>query len=166
MAGSIGWQKECQGKSNPRSSRAPRMRQGSRISEAAASSTSASKFRGCNRKSRSAASKLILCNLPQPRAVEPSISCKNPNAQMAGTTHTKDLRYLSSPARDHPIKQQQNHCPDDRRDESSWLPGLIPAYDSSDVSRDERPRDAEQNGDDATARIFPWHKQFGDGADG
>jgi hypothetical protein len=61
-----------------------------------------------------------------------------------------------------PIEQQQDHGAYDRHNPARWLSGLIPADGLAEVSGNERPRNAEQNRDDKTTRIFPRHQQLRD----
>jgi hypothetical protein len=61
------------------------------------------------------------------------------------------------------IEQKQNHRAYDRHNPAGDV--ITARKDATDPGADKCPGDSEQNRNDATARIFPWHQQFRDGAD-
>ena len=63
---------------------------------------------------------------------------------------------------DQPIEQQQHERADDRGHEARALAGLVPAKLLAQPAGEQRARDAQQDGDDAPARIAPGHQHFGD----
>jgi hypothetical protein len=61
------------------------------------------------------------------------------------------------------IEQKQNHRAYDRHDPTGNV--ILAREETADPSADKGPGDPEQNRNDATAGIFPWHQQFRDGSD-
>src|SRR5258707_1349531 len=66
-------------------------------------------------------------------------------------------------AGDEAVDQQQDEGADDRSDEAcAFVAGPVPAERSSDPPGHKRSGDAEQDGDDAPARVAARHQELGD----
>ena len=76
---------------------------------------------------------------------------------------------LASPRKHQPVDEKDHKSADDCRDESRPLVGLVPADRAAQKARQKCAGNAQEDGDDATARILAGHEQLrdcaGDAAD-
>src|SRR5438874_2115016 len=103
---------------------------------------------------------------PQAKSVSYLVSLLSDDqgATVARTPWLLAEQGLWAAARDQSVDDEKDDCADNGADEARALSGFVPVHEMADPARNDRARDSEQYGDQASPRITARSQQLGDGA--